>query len=374
MRKILLIFGTRPEAIKLCPVIRSLRAHPAHFDVRVCVTAQHREMLDQVLQAFEVKPDYDLDIMLPGQTLFESTSRILASLEPVFKEQRPDLTIVQGDTTTTLCGALASFYEGVPVAHVEAGLRTGDMRQPFPEEMNRVLTSRLTALHFAPTETALENLRKEGVRAESIHITGNTGIDAVLYVRDRLEQGKLPSRAWPELDPGKKLVLVTAHRRESFGAGFERICRGLAELANRADIQIVYPVHPNPNVQDPVQRLLAGLPNILLIEPLSYVPFVDLMRRAYLLITDSGGIQEEGPSLGKPILVLREKTERPEAVIGGTVKLVGADEHRLVSEANLLLDSRELYEGMARIHNPYGDGRASARISDLTHSFLTVNS
>ncbi len=374
MRKILLIFGTRPEAIKLCPVIRSLREHPAHFEVKVCVTAQHREMLDQVLQAFEVKPDYDLDIMLPGQTLFESTSRILAGLEPVFTDNHPDLAIVQGDTTTTLCGALASFYKDVPVAHVEAGLRTGDMRQPFPEEMNRVLTSRLTALHFAPTQQALENLRKEGVPPESIHVTGNTGIDAVLYVRDCLEQGKLQGREWPELDPGKKLVLVTAHRRESFGGGFERICRGLAELANRRDIQIVYPVHPNPNVQDPVQRLLAGHPNIRLIEPLSYVPFVDLMRRAYLLITDSGGIQEEGPSLGKPILVLREKTERPEAVTAGTVKLVGADEHRLLSEANLLLDNRELYEGMARIHNPYGDGRASSRISDLLHSFLTTNS
>jgi UDP-N-acetylglucosamine 2-epimerase (non-hydrolysing) len=325
MRKILLIFGTRPEAIKLCPVIRSLREHSARFDVKVCVTAQHREMLDQVLEAFEVKPDYDLDIMRPGQTLFESTSRILASLEPVFKEQRPDLAIVQGDTTTTLCGALASFYEGVPVAHVEAGLRTGDMRQPFPEEMNRVLASRLTALHFAPTQEAAGNLRKEGVPPESIKVTGNTGIDAVLYVRDRLEQGKLQGREWPELDPHKKLILVTAHRRESFGGGFERICRGLAELANRTDIQIVYPVHPNPNVQDPVERLLAGHPNIRLIEPLSYVPFVDLMRRAYLLITDSGGIQEEGPSLGKPILVLREKTERPEAVTAGTVRLVGAD-------------------------------------------------
>ncbi len=374
MHKILLVFGTRPEAIKLCPVIRSLREHPAHFDVKVCVTAQHREMLDQVLKAFEVTPDYDLDIMLPGQTLFESTSRILAGLQAVFKDWLPDLTIVQGDTTTTLCGALASFYSGVPVAHVEAGLRTGDMRQPFPEEMNRVLTSRLTALHFAPTQQSLENLRNEGVPADSIKVTGNTGIDAVLYVRDRLEQGKLQGREWPELDPHKKLILVTAHRRESFGGGFERICRGLAELANRKDVQIVYPVHPNPNVQDPVQRLLAGHPNIRLIEPLSYVPFVDLMRRAYLLITDSGGIQEEGPSLGKPILVLREKTERPEAVTAGTVKLVGADEHRLVAEANLLLDNRELYEGMARIHNPYGDGRASGRIADLIHSFLSSDS
>src|SRR5882762_9507275 len=227
MRKILLIFGTRPEAIKLCPVIRSLREHPAHFDVKVCVTAQHREMLDQVLQAFEVKPDYDLDIMRPGQTLFESTSRILASLEPVFREQRPDLAIVQGDTTTTLCGALASFYEGVPVAHVEAGLRTGDMREPFPEEMNRVLVSRLASLHFAPTEGAASNLRNEGAHGESIFVTGNTGIDAVLEVSEGLESGRLRAGPLPELDPRKKLVLVTAHRRESFGAGFEGICEAL---------------------------------------------------------------------------------------------------------------------------------------------------
>jgi UDP-N-acetylglucosamine 2-epimerase (non-hydrolysing) len=373
MRKILLIFGTRPEAIKLCPVIRGLRDHGA-FDVKVCVTAQHREMLDQVLEAFGVKPDYDLDLMQPAQTLFASTSRILAGLEPVLQSEDPDMVIVQGDTTTTLCGALAAFYLHVPVAHVEAGLRTGDPSQPFPEEMNRALTSRLASLHFAATEQAAENLRKEGVRPGSISVTGNTGIDAVLYVRDGLEQGRLHGGAWPQLDPGKKLIVVTAHRRESFGEGFERICRALAELANREDVQIVYPVHPNPSVQDPVQRLLAGHPNIRLIEPLSYVPFVDLMRRAYLLITDSGGIQEEGPSLGKPILVLREKTERPEAVTAGTVKLVGTGVHNIVNEATLLLEHRELYDGMARVHNPYGDGQASARISGLIHSFLTEDS
>jgi UDP-N-acetylglucosamine 2-epimerase (non-hydrolysing) len=336
MRKILLIFGTRPEAIKLCPVIRGLRDHGA-FDVKVCVTAQHREMLDQVLAAFGVKPDYDLDLMLPSQTLFASTSRILAGLEPVLQSERPDMVVVQGDTPTTLCGALAAFYLHVPVAHVEAGLRTGDLRQPFPEEMNRVLTSQLASLHFAATEQAAENLRREGVPADRISVTGNTGIDAVLYVRDGLEQGRLHGGALPQLDPGKKLIVVTAHRRESFGEGFERICRALAKLANREDVQIVYPVHPNPSVQDPVQRLLAGHPNIRLIEPLSYVPFVDLMRRAYLLITDSGGIQEEGPSLGKPILVLREKTERPEAVAAGTVKLIGTAEHNIVNEATLLL-------------------------------------
>jgi UDP-N-acetylglucosamine 2-epimerase (non-hydrolysing) len=372
MHKVLLIFGTRPEAIKLCPVIRGLREHSTPFDVRVCVTAQHREMLDQVLQAFGVQPHHDLDLMLPGQTLFQSTSRILAGLEAVLRAERPSIVIVQGDTTTTLCGALAGFYQNIPVAHVEAGLRTGDMRQPFPEEMNRVLTSHLAGLHFAATEKAAENLRQEGVTPDSIHVTGNTGIDAVLYVREALAAGKLHGREWAELDPSKKLIVVTAHRRESFGGGFERICRALAELADRPDVQVIYPVHPNPNVQDPVQRLLAGHPNVLLIEPLSYVPFVDLMRRAYLLITDSGGIQEEGPSLGKPILVMREKTERPEAVMAGTVKLVGTDQRRIVSEAISLLDDPRVYEEMARVHNPYGDGQASARIAGLIHSFLTA--
>ncbi|MGD0438156.1 MAG: UDP-N-acetylglucosamine 2-epimerase (non-hydrolyzing) [Bryobacteraceae bacterium] len=370
MRKILLIFGTRPEAIKLCPVIRSLREHPARFDVRVCVTAQHREMLDQVLAAFHVQPDHDLDLMLPGQTLFQSTSRILAGLENVLQAERPALAIVQGDTTTTFCGALAAFYLHIPVAHVEAGLRTGDLRQPFPEEMNRVLASHLTDLHFAATEWAAENLRREGVNPGSIHVTGQTGIDAVVYVRDELERGNLKGLDWPPPDPTKKLIVVTAHRRESFGGGFERICRALAELANRPDVELVYPVHPNPNVQDPVQRHLAAHPHVRLIEPLSYVPFVDLMRRAYLLITDSGGIQEEGPSLGKPILVLREKTERPEAVHAGTVKLVGTDEAVIVREATRLIEDRSAYDAMARVHNPYGDGHASPRIADLIHSFL----
>ena len=374
MHKILLIFGTRPEAIKLCPVIRGLREHPHKFDVKVCVTAQHREMLDQVLEAFDIKPDHDLDLMLPGQTLFQSTSRILAALEPVLSAERPDMVLVQGDTTTTLCGALAAFYARIPVAHVEAGLRTHDMRQPFPEEMNRVLASHLTAVHFAATEQAAQNLREEGVPAESIHVTGNTGIDAVLYVRDALEQGTLRGGEWTELDASKKLIVVTAHRRESFGEGFERICRALAKIADRGDVQLVYPVHPNPNVQDPVQRYLAGHVNVLLIEPQSYVPFVDLMRRAYLLITDSGGIQEEGPSLGKPILVLREKTERPEAVTAGTVKLVGTDEDRIVRETEILLTDRWTYDQVSRVHNPYGDGRASGRIADLIHSFLSRNS
>ncbi len=371
MRRILFIFGTRPEAIKLCPVILRLSANPSEFDVRVCVTAQHREMLDQVLEAFHVRPDFDLDLMLPGQTLFQSTSRIVAGLEAVLSSSRPDMVVVQGDTTTTFCGALAAFYKSVPVGHVEAGLRTWDMTQPFPEEMNRVLTSRLTALHFAPTDASARNLRDEGVPAGSVSVTGNTGIDAVLFVQNELVSGRITVSPAASIDPSKKLIVVTAHRRESFGAGFESICRGLARIASRPDVQLVYPVHPNPNVQDPVNRLLAGRPNVSLIEPLAYVPFVDLMRRAYLLITDSGGVQEEGPSLGKPILVLRDKTERPEAVEAGTVKLVGTDEDRIFREATVLLDDEKSRNAMTRVHNPYGDGHASERIERLIASFLT---
>src|SRR5271165_4761761 len=358
MRKILFIFGTRPEAIKLCPVVLHLRSSfkTEHIETRVCVTGQHRQMLDQVLAVFGVQPDHDLDVMLPGQTLFQSTARILGSLEQVLSEEKPDMVLVQGDTTTTLCGALAAFYKRIPVGHVEAGLRTHDMAQPFPEEMNRVLTGRLATLHFAATEAAAANLRQEGVASTAIGVTGNTGIDAVLFVRDGLEQGRLKGEAFDWIDSTKKLIVVTAHRRESFGAGFERICQALAALSWRDDVQVVYPVHPNPNVQDPVNRILGSEPNIRLIEPLSYVPFVDLMRRSYLLITDSGGVQEEGPSLGKPILVLREKTERPEAVEAGTVRLVGTEREKIVGEAVQLLENRRVYEAMSRVHNPYGDG------------------
>jgi UDP-N-acetylglucosamine 2-epimerase (non-hydrolysing) len=373
MTRVLFIFGTRPEAIKLSPVIRHLQGLRDEFEVKVCVTAQHRQLLDQVLAAFQVKPDYDLGLMLPGQTLFQSTSRILAGLEPVLLAERPDMVLVQGDTTTTFCGALAAFYQKVPVGHVEAGLRTGDMRQPFPEEMNRVLTTPLSSLHFAATQWAADNLRTEGVDPRRIAVTGNTGIDAVLYVVRELEEGRLRGSDWPQLDPAKKLVVVTAHRRESFGEGFERICAALARLAHRNDVQIVCPVHPNPNVQVPVRRHLQSLPSVFLVEPLEYVPFVDLMRRACILITDSGGIQEEGPSLGKPILVMREKTERPEAVAAGTVKLVGTDERRIVEEAAALLDDPETYRRMACVHNPYGDGRASGRIARLITSFFRGN-
>jgi len=371
VHKILVIFGTRPEAIKLCPVVLELRSRP-QFQVEVCVTAQHRALLDQVLAAFAVEPEHDLDLMRPDQTLSESASRILAALDPLLAARQPDLVLVQGDTTTTLCGALAAFHRRIPVGHVEAGLRTWDNWQPFPEEMNRVLTTRLARLHFAATEWAARNLLAEGVLQRHIAITGNPGIDAVLYVRDRLERGLLRGPGWPQLDPAKKLIAVTAHRRESFGEGFQRICSALARLAQRADVEIVYPVHPNPNVQEPVRQQLGGLGNVFLLEPLDYVPFVDLMRRAWLLITDSGGVQEEGPSLGKPILVMREKTERPEAIEAGTVRLVGTDPERIVGEASRLLDDREEYERLARVHNPYGDGQASRRIADVILSFFSA--
>jgi UDP-N-acetylglucosamine 2-epimerase (non-hydrolysing) len=373
-RNILVVFGTRPEAIKLCPVVLYLARFPEAYRVRVCVTAQHRRMLDQVLAVFRVTPHHDLNLMLPGQTLAQSTSRAVAALDPVLEAERPDMVMVQGDTTTTLTGALAAFYRHIPVAHVEAGLRTGDFAQPFPEEMNRVLTTRLAALHLAATEMAALNLCREGIAVTDIAVTGNTVVDAVLHVRDGLESGRMPRPEWPWLDPRKRLILVTTHRRESFGGGIERICQALLGLAARPDVQIVCPVHPNPQVQDPLERLLAGHPNIRLIEPLDYVPFVDLMRRAFLVITDSGGVQEEGPSLGKPILVLREKTERPEAVAAGTVRLVGSDPRRILAAAGRLLDHPAEYARMARVHNPYGDGHASERIEIAIRSFFETKS
>lgn len=370
MVKILTVLGTRPEAIKLGPVILQLRSRRSQFEVKVCATAQHRSMLDQVLGLFGVTPDHDLNLMQPGQTLSGSMSRMLAALEPVLQRENPEMVLVQGDTMTTLCGAMAAFHQRIPVGHVEAGLRTGDFRQPFPEEMNRVLTAPLTALHFAATERAQLNLLAERIPRERILVTGNSGIDAVLHVQRGLERGILRGNEWPQLDSRKKLILVTAHRRESFGAGFEQICRALAALAEREDVQIVWPVHPNPNVTATVHMLLEERRNIFLLEPLEYVAFVDLMRRARILITDSGGVQEEGPSLGKPILVMREKTERPEAVEAGTVRLVGTDEQRIVEEATLLLDDEREYRGRSRVHNPYGDGRAGGRIADAIHSFF----
>jgi UDP-N-acetylglucosamine 2-epimerase (non-hydrolysing) len=362
MIRCLCVLGTRPEAIKLAPLIHELRSR-GEFESKVCVTAQHRDMLDQVLAAFEIVPDHDLNLMRPGQTLSGLTARILRGLEDVLCREQPDLVIVQGDTTTTLAAGLAAFYQRIPVGHVEAGLRTFDMAQPFPEEMNRVLTSRLADLHFAPTAGAAANLTAEGVPETKIHVTGNTGIDAVLYVRDALESGRLAAADWPQLSPERRLVVVTSHRRESFGPGFACAMNALACIAQRGDVEIVYPVHRNPNVLGPAHELLGGRANVHLIEPLAYVPFVDLMRRAAFLITDSGGIQEEAPSLGKPVLVLREKTERPEAVAAGTVKLVGTDTARIVEEATRLLEDPAEYARMTRVHNPYGDGRASQRIA-----------
>ncbi len=370
MIKTLFVFGTRPEAIKMAPVVRHLQSRPEEFSVRVAVTAQHRQMLDQALAVFGIVPDYDLNTMAAGQTLSSSASRILAALEPVYADARPDIVFVQGDTTTTLHGALAAFYARIPVGHIEAGLRTGDMAQPFPEEMNRVLTGRMAAIHFASTAGARNNLLAEGVADGAIHVTGNSGIDAVLNISERLTSGELPAGRWDFIETGKKLIVVTAHRRESFGGGFENICRALRELARRPDVTIVYPVHRNPNVQDPVQRHLSGVGNIHLIEPLDYVPFVDLMRSATILLTDSGGIQEEGPSLGKPVVVMREKTERPEAVEAGTVTLVGTDEGRIVGEVVRLLEDEALRDSMSRRHNPYGDGHASERIAAATLSYM----
>ena len=364
MKRVLFIFGTRPEAIKLCPVIRHMRAAGA-FDVRVCVTAQHRSMLDQVLDTFQVTPDYDLDLMTPGQTLAQTTARIFSALDPVLAAEPFDCAIVQGDTTTTMAGALCAFYRRIAVAHVEAGLRTGNLAHPFPEEMNRLVTARVAALHFAPTAGSRRNLLAEGIPEERIFVTGNTGIDAVLFVASALEQGSLAARSWPWRDPAKHLIVVTAHRRESFGAGIDHICDALEQLSRRGDVQLVYPVHRNPNVLDPVTRRLSALPNLVLTEPLDYVSFVDLMRRAWLLITDSGGIQEEAPSLGKPVLVMRECTERPEAVEAGTVKLVGTDAGRIVGEAARLLTDQAEYARMSRVRNPYGDGQASRRIAEV---------
>jgi UDP-N-acetylglucosamine 2-epimerase (non-hydrolysing) len=298
MHKILFVFGTRPDAIKLCPVVLHLRQKHPELSVRVCVTAQHRHLLDQVLKVFQIEPEYDLNCMQPGQSLFQSTSRILSALEPVLLDEKPDLILVQGDTTSTLCGALAGFYAHIPVGHVEAGLRTGDLDEPFPEELNRVLTGRVASLHFAATEQAAENLLKEGVAPAAISVTGNTGIDAVFHIRDRIREGLRPKQQ-VSLDPNRKLILVTAHRRESFGDGFEQICAALADLAMRRDVQIVYPVYPNPNVQESVNRHLRGHCRVALIEPMEYLPFVAMLMQSWIVLTDSGGIQEEAPSLGK---------------------------------------------------------------------------
>jgi len=370
VRTISLVFGTRPEAIKLAPLVLALRRDP-RFHCQVCITAQHRQMLDQVLAAFAIVPDFDLDLMRPDQDLAGFTARALLALNEHFKQHRPDLVLVQGDTSTVLCASLAAFYNGVAIGHVEAGLRTGDLRAPWPEEANRVLTSRLADLHFAPTERSRQNLLHEGIAPDRILVTGNTVIDALFLALDKVQRD-------PPLLPGlpqdlgaakaePPLVLITGHRRENFGEAFEQICLAIADLAERfPQTRFVYPVHLNPNVRRPVQAILGGagerLGNVFLIEPLSYLPFVALLARCTLVLTDSGGVQEEAPSLGKPVLVTRQTTERPEAVDAGTVRLVGSDRATIVREVSLLLRDPAAYASMARAHNPYGDGLACERI------------
>jgi UDP-N-acetylglucosamine 2-epimerase (non-hydrolysing) len=369
--KVLIVFGTRPEAIKMAPVVKALKNTPG-IDARVCVTAQHREMLDQVLNLFEIIPHYDLDLMKPGQGLFEITIGALAGLKKVMSEAEPNLVLVHGDTTTTLSASLASYYERIPVGHVEAGLRTGNIYSPWPEEINRKVAGTIARLHFAPTEQSKQNLLAENVPDEHIFVTGNTVIDALLEVVDKLQGDPLKSAEFDEtfgIDPSRRMILVTGHRRESFGDGFRRICDALVRLANREDVQIIYPVHLNPNVKGPVEDRLGSLARVNLIPPQSYLPFVHLMRRADIILTDSGGVQEEAPSLGKPVLVMRDTTERPEAVDAGTVKLVGTDSDLIFQEVSKLLDDPSAYEAMSRAHNPYGDGRASSRIGDAILKF-----
>ncbi|HAS6160769.1 non-hydrolyzing UDP-N-acetylglucosamine 2-epimerase [Vibrio vulnificus] len=367
-KKVLTVFGTRPEAIKMAPLVHALAADE-RFEAKCCVTAQHREMLDQVLELFEITPDYDLNLMKAGQTLNEVTARILLELKPVLQEFKPDVVLVHGDTATTFAASLAAYYEQIAVGHVEAGLRTGNIYSPWPEEANRKLTGALTTYHFAPTETSKQNLLQENFAEENIFVTGNTVIDALLMVKEKIEQDAdlkaTLAAQFPYLDENKKLILVTGHRRESFGGGFERICEALAQTAKQhPEVQILYPMHLNPNVREPVNRILGSVENVLLIEPQQYLPFIYLMDRAHIILTDSGGIQEEAPSLGKPVLVMRDTTERPEAVAAGTVKLVGTDVEKIVSNLNTLITDSDAYQAMSFAHNPYGDGKACQRILD----------
>lgn len=366
--KVLTVFGTRPEAIKMAPLALQL-ATDDRFDAKVCVTAQHREMLDQVLSLFELTPDYDLNLMKPGQDLTDITTGILQGIKPILAEFKPDMVLVHGDTATTFATTLAAYYQQIPVGHVEAGLRTGNLYSPWPEEANRKLTGALAEKHFSPTSTSKQNLLNEGIAESAITVTGNTVIDALLEVTHKLDTNEAlaseQKSRFPFLDNDQRMILVTGHRRESFGGGFERICQALAQTADAyPDTQIVYPVHLNPNVQEPVNRLLASHSNIHLIEPQDYLPFVYLMNRSHIILTDSGGIQEEAPSLGKPVLVMRDTTERPEAVDAGTVKLVGTDVATITGALDTLLASEAAYKEMSFAHNPYGDGKACQRIID----------
>lgn len=373
MKKILVVFGTRPEAIKMAPVVQAFNNNNNHFEVKTCVTAQHREMLDQVLDFFNIVPEYDLDLMKPGQNLHSLTAKIINELKVVLDDFMPDLVLVHGDTTTSMVSALASFYSGIKVGHVEAGLRTYNKLSPFPEEINRQITGRITDFHFAPTSQSKNNLMSEGVKEEDIIVTGNTVIDALMSSVtkvDELKEHEGINKIKAVVDDGKEIILVTGHRRENFGQGFINICKALKEIAKKFEGDIIYPVHLNPNVQKPVFDILKDVPNIKLIDPQPYEVFVWLMNRSKIIITDSGGVQEEAPSLGKPVLVMRDTTERPEAVDAGTVILVGTDKDKIVDETLKLLKDPSKYDAMSKLHNPYGDGKASKRIVDFLESKL----
>ncbi|PWW19737.1 non-hydrolyzing UDP-N-acetylglucosamine 2-epimerase [Chryseobacterium sp. AG844] len=369
--KHLIIFGTRPEAIKMAPLVKEFLKSD-DFEAKVCVTAQHREMLDQVLDFFEIKPDYDLNLMKPNQNLYTLTADIITGLRPILEEFKPDFVYVHGDTTTTMAASIASFYAGAKVCHVEAGLRTHNKRSPFPEEINRQVAGRISDYHFAPTEQSKQNLLNENIKNENILVTGNTVIDALLDSTERvstLSDNNEIDYLKSIVDSSKRLILVTGHRRENHGEGFINICEALKEIAiNNPDVQVIYPVHLNPNVKEPVYKILSGIDNIHLISPLAYPAFVWLMNKSYMIITDSGGVQEEAPSLGKPVLVMRDTTERPEAVDAGTVILVGTNKNKIVSETQSLLDNGERYQSMSELHNPYGDGKACKRIVDFISS------
>lgn len=365
--KNLIIFGTRPEAIKMAPLIHAFNKHSEIFTTKVCLTAQHREMLDQVMEFFELEADYDLNLMRPNQTLNGLTSDILLGLKPILEEYQPDYVYVHGDTTTTMASALAAFYSGVKICHVEAGLRTYNLQSPFPEEMNRQVTGIISDFNFAPTQDSAQNLLEEGKKESSIFVTGNTVIDALMYGIEKVKSSSFEDQEIKNLekiiDTEKKLILVTGHRRENHGEGFIRICESLKHIAEQnPEVQIIYPVHLNPNVKEPVYKILSGIENISLISPLAYPAFIWLMEKSYLIITDSGGVQEEAPSLGKPVLVMRDTTERPEAVDAGTVILVGTDKEKIISKTSRLLTDQNFYDNMSKTHNPYGDGKASDRI------------
>ena len=375
-KKILIVFGTRPEAIKMAPVVKAFQADNTNFETKVCVTAQHREMLDQVLSIFDIVPDYDLNIMKPGQDLFDISARVLLEIRPILKDFKPHVVLVHGDTTTSSMAALAAFYEQIPVGHVEAGLRTYNIYSPWPEEINRQITGRIATYHFAPTETAKNNLLRENVKPENIFVTGNTVIDALFLALNKIKKSeklqeeiktKIEDFGYPNIERlernERKLILITGHRRENFGVGFVNMCEAIKEIAlTNSDFDLVYPVHLNPNVQEPVHKILGSIPNVFLIQPLEYLPFLFLMEKSYIVLTDSGGIQEEAPSLGKPVLVMRDTTERPEAVEAGTVELVGTNKDLIVAKVNELITNAVHYEKMSKAHNPYGDGNAAKRI------------